>query len=183
MKWSQFNGTPCIYQKLNSKIAFFMYTKSFFNGSENRGDVQTIWDRCMWLYCIHEWSSPFNTLQLRQNGCHFTDGIFKLIFFNENVWVAIKISLNFVPKCSINNIPALVQIMAWRRPGDKPLSAPMMVFLLTHIYASFGLNEFTHFSCGLVTPYGVKELHHHWFKPPLHRAATFVPPLSDQKNG
>ena len=33
----------------------------------------------------------------------------------------------------INNIPALVQIMAWRRPDDKPLSEPMMVSLLTHI--------------------------------------------------
>ena len=33
----------------------------------------------------------------------------------------------------MNNIPALVQIMAWRRPGDKPLSEPMMVSLLTHI--------------------------------------------------
>ena len=46
---------------------------------------------------------------------------------------AIKISLKFVPKGPINNIPALVQIMAWRRPGDKPLSEPMMVSLLTHI--------------------------------------------------
>ena len=27
----------------------------------------------------------------------------------------------------------LVQIMAWRRPGDKPLSEPMMFNLLTHI--------------------------------------------------
>ena len=34
---------------------------------------------------------------------------------------------------SINNIPALVQIMAWRRPGDKPLFEPMMVNLRTHI--------------------------------------------------
>ena len=33
----------------------------------------------------------------------------------------------------VDNIPALVQIMAWRRPGDKPLSEPMMVGLLTHI--------------------------------------------------
>ena len=31
--------------------------------------------------------------------------------------------LNFVPQGSINNIPALVQITAWCRPGDKPLSA------------------------------------------------------------
>ena len=33
----------------------------------------------------------------------------------------------------INNIPSLVQIMAWRRPGDKPLSEPMMISSLTHI--------------------------------------------------
>ena len=33
----------------------------------------------------------------------------------------------FVPKGPINNIPALVQVMAWRRPGEKPLSDPMMV--------------------------------------------------------
>ena len=38
-----------------------------------------------------------------------------------------------VPKGPINNIPALVQIMAWHRPGDKPLSEPMMVSVLTHI--------------------------------------------------
>ena len=46
--------------------------------------------------------------------------IFKYIFFNENVWIPIKISLAFVPKVQINNIPALVQITVWRRPGDKP---------------------------------------------------------------
>ena len=27
--------------------------------------------------------------------------------------------MKFVPKGPINNIPALAQIMAWRRPGDK----------------------------------------------------------------
>ena len=53
-------------------------------------------------------------------------------FFYENVWIPIKISMIFVPKGPINNIPALVQIMAWRRPGDKPLSKPMMVSLTTH---------------------------------------------------
>ena len=53
--------------------------------------------------------------------------------FNENVWIAITISLKFVSKGLINNIPALVQIMAWRRSGDKPLSEPMMIRLSTHI--------------------------------------------------
>ena len=74
-----------------------------------------------------------NTLRPRQNGRRFPDDIFKCIFLDENVWIPIKISLNIVPTGPMNNIPALVQIMAWRRPGDKPLSGPMMVSLLTHI--------------------------------------------------
>ena len=41
--------------------------------------------------------------------------------------------MKVVPKGPISNIPALVQIMAWRRPGDKPLSEPMMVSLTTYI--------------------------------------------------
>ena len=44
-----------------------------------------------------------------------------------------KFSVKFVPKGPINNISALVQIMACCRPGNKPLSEPMMVSLLTHI--------------------------------------------------
>ena len=75
----------------------------------------------------------FNTLRPRQNGRHFPDDIFKCIFLNENAWILIKILLKFVPKGPINKIPTLVQIMAWRRSGDKPLSEPMMVSLLTHI--------------------------------------------------
>ena len=74
-----------------------------------------------------------NTLRLRQNGHRFADDTFKCIFVYENVWIPFKISLKFVPKGPINNIPALVQIMAWRRPSDKPLSAPIMVRLPTHI--------------------------------------------------
>ena len=56
----------------------------------------------------------------------------KMRFLNENVWILLKISLKFVPKGPINNIPALVQIMAWRRPDDKPLSEAMLVSLLMH---------------------------------------------------
>ena len=74
-----------------------------------------------------------NTLRPRQNGRHFADDIFRYIFLNETVWIPIEISLKFVPNGPIHNIPALVRIMAWRRPGDKPLSEPMMVRLPTHI--------------------------------------------------
>ena len=72
-------------------------------------------------------------IEAETNGRHFADDIFKCIFLNENVWIPIKISLKFVPKGPINNIPAMVQIMAWRRPGDKPLFEPMVVNLPTHI--------------------------------------------------
>ena len=74
-----------------------------------------------------------NTLKPRQNGHLFTDATFKRIFLNENDRISIKISLKFVTGGPIDNIPTLVQIMAWRRPGDKPLSEPMMVRLPTHI--------------------------------------------------
>ena len=57
-------------------------------------------------------------IEAEMNGCH---------------WIWIKISLKFIPKGPINNNPALVQIMAWRPPGNKPLSEPMVVRLLTHI--------------------------------------------------
>ena len=43
----------------------------------------------------------------RRNRRHFADDIFKCIFLNENVLISIKISLKFVPKGQINNIPAL----------------------------------------------------------------------------
>ena len=75
----------------------------------------------------------FNTLRLRQNGPHFTDDTFKCIFLNDNVRISIRISLKFVSKSPIYNIPTLVQIMSWRWPSDKPLSEPMMVRVPTHI--------------------------------------------------
>ena len=90
------------------------------------------WNQEAWysVACFH---SFINTLRPRQNGRHFADNIFKCIFLNENARISIKFSLKFVPKGPINKIPTLVQIMAWRRSGDKPLSEPMMVSLLAHI--------------------------------------------------
>ena len=77
-----------------------------------------------------------NTLKLRPNDCHFPDYIFKCIFLNENIWISIKNSLKFVPKGPINNIPDLVQIMAWRGPGDKPLYEAIMFSSLMHIWVT-----------------------------------------------
>ena len=54
------------------------------------------------------------------------DDIFKCIFLNENDQIPIQISLKLVPKSPTDNKSALVQVMAWRRTGDKPLPEPMM---------------------------------------------------------
>ena len=64
--------------------------------------------------------------------------VFQTAFSDAFSWMKMyefrnKISLEFVPKSQINNIPALVQTMACRWLGDKPLSEPMMASLLTHI--------------------------------------------------
>ena len=79
---------------------------------------------------------PKETLRPRQNCRHFTDDIFKCIFLNKNVLISLKIPLKFVPKIRINNIPALVQIMAWCRPADKPSSEAMVFSLLKHLYVT-----------------------------------------------
>ena len=54
------------------------------------------------------------------------DNIFICIFLNENDGILIQISLKFVPRSPIDNAPALVQVMARRRTGDKPLPEPVL---------------------------------------------------------
>ena len=53
--------------------------------------------------------------------------MFKRIFMNGKFCISIRISLKFVPGGPIGNMPALVQVMAWCRTGDKPLPEPMLV--------------------------------------------------------
>ena len=74
----------------------------------------------------------FNTLRTRQNGWTFADDFFECIYWIKKMWISISISLKCVPRGPINNILALVQIIAWHRPGDKPLYETMMASLLTH---------------------------------------------------
>ena len=87
--------------------------------------------RFQWNGVASSWALAI--LRLRQNGRHFADNIIKCIFFNENCCILIKISLKYIPRGPFSNKPALVQIMAWRRWGDKALSEPMMA-LFTDAY-------------------------------------------------
>ena len=54
------------------------------------------------------------------------DNIFKCIFIQENGKILIQISLKLIPRSPIDNKSALVQVMAWRRTGDKLLPERMM---------------------------------------------------------
>ena len=100
-----------------------------------------------------------NTLRPGQNGRHFPDDMFKCIFVNDNVLTFINITLKFVPKGPINNSPALVQIMAWCLPGDKPLSEPMLVYSRT--YALLGLNELI--ACRSIGLYHPVNINIQWY--------------------
>ena len=93
-------------------------------------------------YCMTSSNSIYFSLMISYSLVPFLSDItLTMFFFTElkHIYCAIhgvclwslahitsqnKISMKFVPKGPINNIPALVQIMAWRRPGDKPLSEP-----------------------------------------------------------
>ena len=77
-------------------------------------------------YMLQGAKPTINALRPRPNRRHFADDIFKPIFLNETVRILINISVKFVPRGQINNIPTLVQIMAWCKTGDKPLFEPMM---------------------------------------------------------
>ena len=97
----------------------------------NEGNVTSKWQTLQGHG--RKMSKRLNTLWPKQNGRYSPDDVFKCISLNENNWILIKISQKSVPEGPISNSPALVQLMAWRRSGDKPLSEPMIASLLTHI--------------------------------------------------
>ena len=86
-----------------------------------------------------------NWLKPRQNDRHFPYDIINCNFLNENVLTSIKILLKFVPP--------LVHIMAWRRLGDKMLSEPIIVRLLTQtcVTRPQRINAFEKVVCKMAT--------------------------------
>ena len=106
----------CILEETTGFDHFFIYFEENYENFKPRFQI------CFFTGCKF-------MLQPRTAWClkHFPDDILKCIFLNEKVWISIDISLKFVPKGIIDNIQASVQIMAWCRPGDKPLSELMMV--------------------------------------------------------
>ena len=93
---------------------------------------------CMFLICVI-FSLWYKYIALTHSGRNKMAANLQMTFSNAFCWMTLYESrlkyhwMNVVPKGPISNIPALVQIMAWHRPGDKPLSGPLKVRLPTHI--------------------------------------------------
>ena len=94
-----------------------------------------------WNYIWKRNTLLCNTSRQRENCQHFADNIFKCVSMNENLWVLDKFSLKYIPWGLVDNMAALVQIIAWHQSGDRQLSAVMMVMFCWHIYASLGLSD------------------------------------------
>ena len=78
-------------------------------------------------------SHLLNPLRPRQNGRPFRRRHFRTHFWGWNNSIPIEISRKFVPRGPINNIPALVQIMAWRRPVYGRICATYGLVELKHV--------------------------------------------------
>ena len=107
---------------------------SLWMGSENLKDINA-YEMHIGFWMMTTQDVALDSLTLW--GRYKMAAIFQTTYSNAFSWIKMHEfclrfywSLFLVP---INNIPALVQIMAWCRPGDKPWSEPMMVSLLTHI--------------------------------------------------
>ena len=105
----------------------------------------------------------------RKYGRHFADGIVIHICLNKNCPFSIKISLNIFPLDPIDNKSALVQIMAWRRPGAKPLSEPMIAYFTDAYMHHTNPNESRH-----IIPQITERLRNTFLENWTSRAALFT---------
>ena len=97
--------------------------------------------KCTWKCRLQKWRPSCVSLNVStHSGLDKIATISQTTISNAFSWMKMyefrlrfRRSLKLVPKVPISNVLILVQIMAWLRPGEKPLSKPMMVSLLTHI--------------------------------------------------
>ena len=142
--WVYYNALTCIDLNVyhNGLIYDWMqimithqHCNNYFNNKISNHTMMTLTTMMMLMMLVMVkmmQTMMVDTLRPRQNSCIFQTTISDA-FLYENVWISIPISMKFVLGGPSNIFLALVQIMAWRQPGDKPLSGPMIVRLPTHI--------------------------------------------------
>ena len=128
--WTPMSSVPKKADKLNLSPSCHQRASL---GSNELTDIMA-WI-CNYIHCFiwdvitHpclSFSGSLTHLPLEKMVAILADDIFNCIFLNENDRIQIWISLNYVPRSQIDKKPALVQVMAWRRTGDKPLPEPTM---------------------------------------------------------
>ena len=117
----------------NIHIAFHIYGNASFTSTTQHNYMGTLCNKNQKLNLCVGCLAVLSHWGRDTMAVIFQTTFFKCIFSNRNLWISLNISMKYVPKVRIDNIPALVQIMAWRRPGDTPLSKPMMNSLLKHM--------------------------------------------------
>ena len=99
-------------------------------------------DICNTVCAIGKYATRVNMLRSIQSVHHFPGDVFKSFFLNETFCIAIQFdSLKFVAKGLNDNKWSLIQIMAFRRTGDKPLSEPMLTQFTDAYLRHLGADE------------------------------------------
>ena len=88
------------------KVGLVQFDEGLPRSFENGLKCQSI-NQC-WCLIVKTLSASLTHRGWDKMAAFFADDTFKRIFLNENIRISIKISLKFVPKGLINNIPALV---------------------------------------------------------------------------
>ena len=144
---------PCLYvygdSHYKDKIMAYRYNghsygimSYLYNGIYHTGKISSLhWDTLLEVHFNGRLSSHtlliiihiFKTFRPKQNGYHFQTTFSNVFYWLKMYKFILWFHRSLFPNCQIDNIPALVRIMAWCRAGDKQLSEAMMASLLTHI--------------------------------------------------
>ena len=101
----------CKIEPRQARALFFIYFFVYF------GFILGVARQCIYSF--------INSFHLDKTAADMADDNFKsfiCIFDNENDRISIQISLKFAPRILLDNKPALIKLIAWRRTGDTPLS-------------------------------------------------------------
>ena len=101
----------CVIASKLSEFSFFMEADCGII----RLHLENMWHHLLKLrYHVTTGRIIFSWSPLYKMAPNLADDIFKCIFTSEKYCVSIRISLKFVPWGTIDNRPALVQVMAYR---------------------------------------------------------------------
>ena len=116
-----------IYVHLTDIMHFLGMPWLVSRGNYDTGAYQPI---VSWLFT----GSRLLLLEAATKWSPFSRWHFEMYFLGRKWMNFDKNSIEVCSRGLTDNIPVLVQIMAWRRPGDRPLPKPIMVSLLAHIW-------------------------------------------------